>query len=51
MNQTEMFSNELDALIERCRQEYELTYAEITGAMQMKIYLLNKEAEERHEKE
>lgn len=46
MNQTEMFSNELDALIERCRQEYELTYAEMVGAMSFKIHTLNREAEE-----
>lgn len=51
MNQTEMLSNELDALIERFRHEYDITYAEMAGVLQMKIFLLNREAEERYEKE
>lgn len=49
--ETEHFSNELDALIERFRHEYDITYAEMTGALQMKIFLLNREAEQRQEKE
>lgn len=45
--QTDHFSNELDALVERFRNEYELSYSIVVGTLQMKIHLLCKEAQER----
>ena len=40
------FANELDKLIHRFSIEFELPYSFVIGAMQMKIYLLCREAEE-----
>lgn len=42
----QQFANEIDNLIERCRLEYDLTYAEAVGVLTMKIQLLCQEAEE-----
>jgi len=40
------FADELDKLIHRFSIEFELPYALVIGAMQMKMYLLCREAEE-----
>lgn len=45
--QTEHFANDLDALVERYRSEYEITYAQVVGALQMKIHLLCAESQAR----
>lgn len=45
--QTDHFANELDALVDRFRSEYEMSYAVVIGTLQMKIHLLCNEAEER----
>jgi len=42
--QTMALGDEIDKLVERFRQEFDLTYAQVTGVLQMKIWLLNKEA-------
>lgn len=41
------FSNDLDALVDRYADEYDLPYASIVGSLQMKIHLLCVEAGER----
>lgn len=40
------FGNELDKLIERFGEEYDLTYAQITGLLQNRIFLLNLDSSE-----
>lgn len=45
--QTMQFGDELDKLIDRFRDEYDVTYATIVGTLHMKAYLLCAEAEER----
>jgi len=45
-DQTVAFANELDKLIHRFSIEFELPYSFVIGAMQMKIYLLCREAED-----
>lgn len=45
--QTNHFGDELDKLVDRFRKEYDISYASVIGTMQMKIYLLCSEAEER----
>lgn len=47
--QTEAFSNDLDALIDRYRQEFDLSYAIVVGVLNMKIWLLCAEATEDEE--
>lgn len=48
--QTDAFANELDALVDRFRSEFDLTYAVVVGVLHMKAHLLcveaAKEAEE-----
>lgn len=46
-DQIEHFANEVDNLVERCRKEYEMSYAAVVGVLQMKIHLLCAEASER----
>lgn len=41
------FSNELDALVNRMRSEYSVSYAIVVGALQFKIHALCCEARER----
>lgn len=38
--QTDHFANELDALVNRFYNEYDMSYAQVVGALQMKVYLL-----------
>lgn len=42
--QIEHFENDLDALVERYRSEYEMTYAAMVGCLQLKIHALGDEA-------
>ena len=39
-----MFANELDALVHRTRQEYDLEYAQVIGVLMMKSHTLMDEA-------
>lgn len=43
------FANELDRLIERFRSEYDVSYALVTGTMQMRVHALNHEAMQRYQ--
>lgn len=47
--QVKQFADELDRLVERYRDEYDLTYAAVVGTLHMKAYLLCGEAGERSE--
>lgn len=38
------FANDLDALVNRYRNEYEITYASTIGVLQMKIHTLIQDA-------
>jgi hypothetical protein len=49
--QLEHFANELDALVQRFRHEYDVDYATVIACLQMKIHLLCVEAAERGEDE
>lgn len=44
--QIEHFANDIDKLVDRCRSEYEMSYAAIVGVLVMKSHLLCDEAEE-----
>lgn len=48
-NQIQHLAEELDRLIDRSRSEYDLSYGETVGVLQMKIHLLCVEAQEREE--
>ncbi len=50
-DQVKHFADELDKLVDRFRDEYELSFAAAVGALHMKAYLLCSEAEERGEEE
>lgn len=45
--QTDAFANDLDRLVERYRQEFEMTYAQVVGVLVMKTHLLCDEAQGR----
>lgn len=45
--QTDAFANDLDKLVERYRQEFDMSYAQIVGTLYMKCHILCSEAEER----
>jgi hypothetical protein len=45
--QTKAFADDLDKLVERYRQEFDVTYAQIVGTLQMKLWLLCNEANNR----
>jgi hypothetical protein len=47
--QTNQFSDELDKLVDRFRSEYELTYAQVVGVLEMKKWLLCDEARDAFE--
>jgi hypothetical protein len=49
--QVEHFANDLNGLIERYRQEYDLTYADILAALQMRQWMLCQEIYGPKEKE
>lgn len=42
--QTDAFADELDKLVERFRQEFEMSYASVCGVLHLKIHLLFQEA-------
>ena len=44
--QISAFAAELDALVERYREEFDLTYAAVVGALHMKAFEICREAEE-----
>lgn len=46
-DQTFHFADELDKLVDRFREEYDLSYAAIVGSLHMKAHLLCEEASER----
>ncbi len=48
-DQTDHFAGDIDGLVDRYRSEYEMTYASIVGVLQMKIWLLCAEADNRRE--
>lgn len=45
--QTDAFADDLDNLVERYRQEFDMSYAQVVGVLQMKLWLLCDEASER----
>lgn len=45
--QIDQLANDIDALINRYRLEYDLTYAAVVGVLQMRIWLLCNEADGR----
>lgn len=45
--QTDSFADELDKLVDRFRSEYDMSYAQVVGVLEMKKWLLCSEAEER----
>ena len=47
--QTDAFADDLDKLVERYRNEYEISYAQVIGTLQMKSWLLSSEADERRD--
>lgn len=47
--QVDHFANDLDAMVDRYRAEYDLTYADVIGALTIKIHLLCMEADERED--
>jgi hypothetical protein len=46
-DQTNHFSNDVDKLVDRYRDQYEMSYAACVGVFTMKIHQLCKEADER----
>lgn len=44
--QTTAFANDLDSLVERYRVEFDMTYAAVVGTLQMKQWLMCREAAE-----
>jgi hypothetical protein len=47
MNQAQQFANELDKLVERFAQEWDLEYAQVIGVLMMKAHLIMSDAEKR----
>lgn len=47
--QIEHFENDLDALVERYRKEFDMTYAAVIGCLQLQIHALSDEAMENAE--
>ncbi len=43
------FSNDIDALVDRYREEYDMMYSSFLGVMFMKCHLLMNEASSRYE--
>jgi len=48
-DQTNAFADDLDKLVERYRQEFEITYAQVVGCLQLKIHTLCAEAASRRD--
>jgi len=49
--QTDRFCHDLDNLVERYRNEYEMTYASVVGALHMKAWLMCQESTEQEHAE
>jgi len=49
--QIHQLAEDLDRLIQRYRDEYDLTYASAVGVLNMKAFLLMREAQERDEED
>lgn len=47
--QIDQLADSLDALIDRARDEYDMSYASVIGVLQMKIHALLHEAEDEAE--
>lgn len=45
--QIDHFANDVDALVERYRKEYDISYAAVVGVLEMKKWLLCHETKER----
>ena len=50
-NATDYIGDELDRIIDYCRVEFDVNYAEILGMLQMKSWFLCQEANENYEDE
>lgn len=48
--QIKQFGDELDAMINRARQEYDISYGAVVGALYFRIHALCDEAKRKHEK-
>ncbi len=51
INQTIHFANDLEALINRYRSEYDLTYAQLVGVLHIQTHLLCEETARRADAE
>jgi hypothetical protein len=49
--QTKAFAGDLDALVERYRSEFDLTYAVVIGVLYLKAHMMAEEASETTEEE
>lgn len=47
--QTDHFADDVDRLVDRYRSEYEMTYASVIGVLQMKIWGMCAEANDRED--
>lgn len=47
--QLQHFADDLDKLVDRYRDEYEISFGAIIGALQLKSYLLCQEAQNRED--
>lgn len=50
-DQTTHFANDLERLINRYRDEYDITYAQLVGVLHIQSFMLCREAEERSKPE
>ena len=48
-DQLQAFADDLDKLVNRYRDEFDLTYGAVVGALQMKSWLLCSEAQSRRD--
>lgn len=48
-DQIKQLGDEVDKIINRAREEYDITYAAVVGVLQMKIHLLCEEAQDQDE--
>lgn len=51
IDQTTHFANDLEALITRYRHEYDITYAQLVGVLQLQVHLLCRETAERSDEQ
>jgi len=48
-DQVTAFSTDLDSLVERYRREFDLSYAELLGCLQLKLFLMTRECAEQND--